>query len=310
MEVTTTKIQIQLCMKYFFLLLVIISQKCVAQVGDSPKILIHDEYGYYCKSKKDNSVLLTRLNLDSNKVDSMYILSNSTGMFSEHPIVWELQDSTIFQLRLINDGGGMPYPELRAYKNSSLSKSVNKDQAYEYLLSRETLKDNEVSPLYSYIRKIYYKEDTLKGPLFFDIIQKTDSLFLYIYIHDKKLIETWNFNRYPLIVKKLDTSEVTRIIKKKVWELRGTVSIELTGPFHLIDINDKIYALDYSGSLWDLSGGNAKRKIAIIPSDKRGALLVYKDLKTVKYLKKLELEKHTKDIKNYLKKSSVEIKIK
>ncbi len=297
-------------MKYFFLFFIILYQECVAQTDVAQKLLIRGEYGYYCKNKKDNSVLLTRLNLDSDKVDSMYMLSNPTGMFNEHPIVWELLDSMIFQLRLVNDGGGMPYPELRAFKNNKIEKYVNENQAYEYLLSQETLKDNEIGPLYSYIRRIYYKEDTLKGPIFFDIIQKSDSLFLYIYIHDKKMIEVWNFNRYPLIVKKLDVSNASQIIKKKAWELRKKIPAEMLSPFQLVDISGKVYAIEASGNVWNLSGVNARKSLTIPSAAKRGTLVVDKDVKTVRFFKNTEFNVFDKKIKSYIEKSSTDIKIK
>lgn len=297
-------------MKHLILLFIIISQQGFAQISGNHKLIISGKYGYYCNNKKDNTVLLTKIDLASNNIDSMYIHSKSTGLFSEHPIIWELKDSLIFQLRLINAGDGMPNPELHVYNGNQIKKYTGQGAGHDYLFSNETLKDKEVGPLSLYIRRIYYREDTLKGPIFFDLIQKKDSMFLYIYIQDKKMFEVWNFNRFPLIIKNMNSSDANKILKKNTWGFQKTIMAEINRPFQLVDIHDKVYAFDDLGNIWDLSGVQAQRKHSIPAANKRGAMIINKDNQTVKYFRTSEIDKSNKGLVKKIKKSSVDIKIK
>ncbi len=299
-------------MKFLLLLLSLISIQVVAQQStvNTQKIMIQDNYGYFCKSKKDGTTVLKKINMISNQQDSMQMFCKPKGMFNTHPVVWDLNDSLIFYIRLSNDSGGMTYPELHAFQSKKIARYSNAQSSDSYIFSNETLKDNNISPLYYYIGRIHYKEDSLTGPLFFDISVRKDTLRLYIYIHDRKEIEVWTFNHFPLIVNNVSDHEANQIIKKKAWALYKKIPVEIQGPFQLGDINGKLYAFDHLGDIWDLSGTTAKKKRSFPSENTRGALIVDKDKKTVKYFKKKEMYNTLDNFKNIIKRSSVDIKIK
>jgi len=284
-------------------------QLCIAQFNNQiEKLILNGKIGYFCKVKNvDQSILLTRFSLETSERDSIYIFDKPSGMFKEHPLVWDIKDSTIFQVRIYTSGDGMQYSELRAYKENKIRQYSNENIGYDYIGSKETLIDNSL-PLNSYISRIHKQEDTLKGPLYFDIIATNDSLLLYIYLHDSKKIEVWNFNRYPLLTNKIDLENGKEIMKKKKWELINSIKVQINSPFQVMLLNNKIFALTYSGDLLDLSNSIVKKVRSYPMREQRGAIIVDKKLSTTKYTKIKNWNPSKNNLKN-ISRSSRDIKI-
>lgn len=156
---------------------------CMAQLNSMPKkIVLNHKIGYYCTVRNlDHSILLTRFNLESPDRDSIYIFDKPSGVFESHPLVWDVLDSFIFQIRIRTSADKSQYSELRVYSDDKVRKHVKKGDGYDYIASQNTLYDNSL-PLNSYIRRINNQEDTLTEPIYFDILAKPDSLLLYIYL--------------------------------------------------------------------------------------------------------------------------------
>lgn len=258
---------------------------CNAQpVKPAGKIIIDDKVGYYCNVRStDQSILLFRFGIDSSDRDSIYIFDKPSGLFEYHPIVFDVIDSTLFQIRVYTSGDGMQYSELRGYKESQIKQYYNKDNGYDYVGSNNTLLDNSL-PLNSYIRRIIRSEDTLKGPLYFDLIATPDSLLLFIYIDYLQKMEIWNFVRYPLIIGKSSFDESKKIMKKKPWELSRVVATQIGSSFKLIQLNgeDKIYALTDDGNLFDLSKEYAEKVESRSPIKSMKGIIVDKKMKSTR----------------------------
>jgi len=269
---------------------------CKAQsIYPAEKIIINEKAGYYCKVRStDQSILLFRFEIESSEQDSIYIFDKPSGLFEYHPNVFDVIDSTFFQIRIYTSGDGMQYAELRGYKENKIKEYSNKDTGYDYVASQNTLLDNSL-PLNSYISRIIRSEDTLKGPLYFDLIATPDSLLLFIYIDYLQKIEVWNFVRYPLIVEKCSFDEGKKIMKKKPWELSRVISADISSPFKLIQLNnkDKIYALANNGDLFDLSKEYAHKIELRSPIKNIEGIIIEKKLKSTRYFseKKLNISK-------------------
>jgi hypothetical protein len=282
----------------------ILPQICIAQFNNQiEKLILNGKIGYFCKVKNaDKSILLTRFSIESSQRDSIYIFDKPSGMFKEHPLVWDVKDSTIFQVRIYTSGDGMQYSELRAYKENKIRQYSNEHTGYDYIGTKETLLDNSL-PLNSYISRIHKQEDTLKGPLYFDIIATDDSLLLYIYIHDSKIIEVWNFSRYALLMNKIDLENGKEIMKKKKWELIKSIKAQVSSPFQVMLLNNKIFALTYSGDLLDLSNSVVQKVRSYPVREQRGLIIVDKKLSTTKYTKTKNWNPSKNSLRNIIRSS-------
>ena len=75
---------------------------CKAQsIYPAEKIIINEKAGYYCKVRStDQSILLFRFEIESSEQDSIYIFDKPSGLFEYHPNVFDVIDSTFFQIRI------------------------------------------------------------------------------------------------------------------------------------------------------------------------------------------------------------------
>lgn len=270
----------------FFLLVLVLPYICIAQINQPlEKIILNNKTGYFCKVKSaDRSILLTRFNLESPERDSIFLFDQPGGMFELHPIVWDLIDSTLFQVRIYTTGDGMQYAELRGYKERLIKAYANKDVGYDYIASQNTLLDNSL-PLNSYIQRIKNHEDTLKGALYFDIIATNDALLLYIYLDDLKILETWSFSRYLLSIRKVNDEEGDKLMNQKRWVKVKSISADLKCPFQLVPINNNIFAVTNSGDLFDFSKEYAQEVKMSTPLKNCKGIIINKQLASTKYHK-------------------------
>jgi hypothetical protein len=216
-----------------------------------------------------------------------------SGMFKNAPVFWDAADSLVIQINLYTDGSDMTFSQIRRYNINALIRKKEKD--LEQYIFHKTLIDNTGIPFEIYIRRIHFREDTLKGPLYFDFCITPDSLLLFSYLADSKTIEVWNFVRYPLLSGRKTTPETAQKIRdrKKKWELIRTIPITLNGPFNIIHTRGKNYLISHTGEIMRLNHSNAEKTGNLPENIRNGVLVVDKNRDAVYYVEQEVVQKNS-----------------
>ena len=207
------------------------------------------------------------------------------GSFKSSPLFWDMIDSFILQINLYTDGTQMTFAHLRQY-------NINKLIAYDgqkllNYVSNETLRDNYVLPIESKEMRIHFREDTLKGPVYFDFCATKDSFLLFVYLHDTQEVEVWNFVPYRFMINKAtytNTSKTPTFAKDK-WTLLRTIPITLNGPFRIVHSRNRNYMITQEGEIFQLRTNTAKKSGRLPENALGGALLIDKVKDEVFYIK-------------------------
>lgn len=210
------------------------------------------------------------------------------GSFKSSPLFWDMIDSFILQINLYTDGTQMTFAHLRQYNISKLI--TYDDQILRNYVSNETLKDNYVLPIESKEMRIHFREDTLKGPVYFDFCATKDSFLLYVYVHDSRSMEVWSFIPYLTVIKKYNPpkSPARPVVPK--WALLRTFPITLDGPFQTVHTQQCTYMITGTGEIFKIQPKGI-RQVGFLPEkSSQGTLLIDKMKDEVYFIKELDIQ--------------------
>jgi hypothetical protein len=250
---------------------------------------------FVCTSKHTDSKRILYLNSippGEAVTDSIIMSSLISGIFYHHPLAWDIIDSLLFVVRMYNDNHGMTYTDLNSYRLDQLNKLniSNRTDLHRYVSDTKRTKVKGISPLLSYSFRISYRNDTLKGPVFYDFYCTEEALQLYIYINDSKVLEKWNYIRYPLILGQPASEKMKSVhTMRAAWEKIDSFSIALDKPFHILHGNSQDYLISGEGSIIALD--NSQTFVSQQLPDKNGVLLVDKAKNELRFVSRETLLK-------------------
>ncbi|MEZ4918767.1 MAG: hypothetical protein R2792_06625 [Saprospiraceae bacterium] len=168
---------------------------------------------------------------------------------------WDIVGSYLFQNALYKDSRGACSYQIRRYSIDSL-RGLRSDALKNYIVSTETLFDNDIQPGEWYQSRIFYAADSITGPLFFDFVVNKDSLIMYIYLEGLGQIEVWNYNRYRFKLGH-DKDQLEFWGRKKNWEKVNSITLnhKLKMPFRVLSNRSNIFLISDKGSIYSISGG-------------------------------------------------------
>lgn len=216
--------------------------------------------------------------------DSITSANLKGGLYYDHPLAWDISnDSLLFIVRMHEDHTGITYTDLRKYNLNKLSQLT--DAAYKsYIEDNKRMITKNIPPLFTYSIKIGYEIDTLKGPIYYDIICDRDSFFLFIYINDTKMLEKWNFVHYPLYSDApfIDAKEIQ---KKNAWEKVASYPIGLNAPFRMIQQKKNLYLFTADDPIYSrLDGPNKSLKKLTFKKTKNDMIVIDKEKAEIRLL--------------------------
>ena len=210
--------------------------------------------------------------------DTAQIFRNpETGLYADLPVLWDMSDSLMFQIRLFNDGGGMTHSQIRVFEMDKLF-NHQQDSFSLYIDQPETLKDNYSLPFELRATELYYQNRTdkfHKGHIAFDFCITRDSFLLFFYLEEDHELEIWSYTRFALWDKKLRKEDRTAILNDTIWKLVKTISLDIDGLFMPVCTGNITCLLLDNGIILRLNGNQSFTAGALV--DQTGQVLIITD---------------------------------
>jgi hypothetical protein len=217
--------------------------------------------------------------------------ANGSAAYSKNPICWDLSDSILYQISLHDDGPGMTYSDLSYYNLNNIFNVVNKQDSKVYLNSNtDQTSISKKLPLYDYMLRIRYRDDTLHGPLFFDFQIKEDSINLYIYIQDSKMVEIWRHAELHLLKQNQSVQQRNTL----TWVRSAAIPANISAPFRVVHTRGRDYLITTAGDILRI-GTKALEPAGKLPAlTGKGILVIDKGKDAVYFMEEKWMEEAQK----------------
>jgi hypothetical protein len=236
----------------------------------------------YCISLDSNSsVNLQFKNQPIPKSFNTY--ANRYNAYQNIPICWDVVDSFLFQLNLYRDQQGMVLSKLMYY-NLNTIKNLDAQKIKDYINDIPASTVSRDLPLYEYMYRIAYRNDTLKGPVLFDMHVINYSVQLFIYVHDSKNLEIWNFNDLSPLRKRNSAQQSIEYNFFDQWTRAASIPANLSAPFRVVHTQGRDYLITTAGDILRIGKNSVEPtgKLPTLPG--KGILVIDKGKDAVYFM--------------------------